>query len=183
MSSWRREPDHRKHRGLVLELGAYSPSDTKHDFRDFRLEKDYPYLTLKDFEEKGFSAYFAQEKRKSEENDAFHQWKDHYRVGHPTFESKKRLMGTRPLELSPEAGGRQWNRKWQRFPLVDAVTGLRLRRQFYRNISADVLSKLFDESLTQLVWIRHERWRDVDDHQQSLFDSGRPLSFFDAAST
>jgi hypothetical protein len=36
--------------GLTLELGAYSPSDSKHTFRDFHLEHNYLYQEEKDLE-------------------------------------------------------------------------------------------------------------------------------------
>ena len=40
----------RRQQGLTLELGASSLSDSKHTFRDFHLEHNYPYQEEKDFD-------------------------------------------------------------------------------------------------------------------------------------
>ncbi|KAL1858867.1 hypothetical protein VTK73DRAFT_7783 [Phialemonium thermophilum] len=167
MSRWKRS-DCRRDRELVLEIGAYSPSDSKHDFRDFRLEKHYPFLFQEDLEG-GFSTYRQQEERESEQNDAFHGWFYRMRMAQPAFASKKRLMGTKPLELGREDKTRRWPRRWQRFPPVEIVTDLLFRRHFYRAVSVDVCSKLLNESLTRLAWFRHERWHDIEELHQLQF--------------
>lgn len=77
-------------------------------------------------------------------------------------------MGTSPLEFN--FGNITGDS--QRFPKVEIVTGLLIRRQYYRSFSADTLSKLFRESLMSLIWFRHERWHDVDPHRQSKFEEG-----------
>lgn len=57
----------RRQKGVVLELGALSPSDTKHTFQDFRLESVYPYQMAKDFHDDG-EAY----KQRAAERIGFH---------------------------------------------------------------------------------------------------------------
>ena len=42
--------------GITFKLGAFSPSDSKHAFKDFRLEQSYPYQPNKDLDPK-FDAY------------------------------------------------------------------------------------------------------------------------------
>ncbi|PHH84096.1 hypothetical protein CDD83_2477 [Cordyceps sp. RAO-2017] len=49
LSSWNRPRLGPKPK-LVLDLGAYSPSDSQHSFRDFRLQDGYPYRTEADLD-------------------------------------------------------------------------------------------------------------------------------------
>jgi hypothetical protein len=67
----------RRKKGLILELGAYSPSDCKHTFRDFLLEPNYPYQEPQDFDDRG-EAYKQRAERLELEslNDPFHGWVD-----------------------------------------------------------------------------------------------------------
>jgi hypothetical protein len=164
ISQWKRSNYYQGHE-LLLELGAYSPSDSNHVFRDFRLQEDYPYLVQEDIEKK-YDAYKLKEGRDTELNDLFHGWTNGRRQGKPTFESKKRVMGTSPREFN----FRDITGDSHRFPKVEIVTSLLIRRQYYRSFSADTLSKLFRESLTSLLWFRHEPWHDVDPEHQ--FEEG-----------
>jgi hypothetical protein len=50
----------------------------------------------------------------------------------------------------------------QAFPKIEIVTGLLIRRQFYRKIAAKSLGKLLREAFTCLQWFRHEAWHDVN---------------------
>ncbi len=164
LAQWKRSR-HAPSREFVLELGAHSSSDLEHDSRDFRLEEAYPYLGRGDTDGQ-MSAYRLREDGRSKENDLMRGWLGPLRCrrhGLRVFESKKRLM---------EHDRRQSPRTGQRFPQVDIVTGLLLRRQYYRSISVDVLSKLFKESLTRFVWFRHERWQHVDLQHQSQSEQG-----------
>lgn len=62
------------------------------------------------------------------------------------------------------------------FPRVEIITGLRIRRQFYRKIAAKSLDKLLRETFTCLKWFCHEAWHDVDPQQQLCFEKGMPGS-------
>ena len=150
---------------LTLELGAYSPSETQHTFRDFHLEPDYPYQEKKDLETH-FEAYKLQAKRLglANLNDPYHGWVNGQRTS-ISLEAKQRIIGTLTLKLNhsnfPE-----------NFPKVEIVTGLFIRRQFYRKIAAKSLCKLLCEAFTCVRWFRHEGWHGVDQVRQSRFDYG-----------
>jgi len=85
-------------------------------------------------------------------------------------------MGTLTINLDlPE-----FSAFFQTFSKVEIVTGLLIRRQFYRKIAVGSLSKLLHETFTCLQWFRHEGWHDVNPQQQSCFEKGmlksNPLS-------
>jgi len=158
----------RRQQGLTLELGAYSPSDSKHTFRDFHLEHNYPYQEEKDLETH-LEAYRLRADRLGlgSLNDPYHGWVDGYRDG-VSLESKQRIMGTLTINLNlPE-----FSAFFQTFPKVEIVTGLLIRRQFYRKIAVSSLGKLLRETFTCLRWFRHEGWHDVNPQQQSCFEKG-----------
>jgi hypothetical protein len=161
----------RRKKGLILELGAYSLSDCKHTFRDFHLEADYPYQEPRDFDDDG-EAYKQRAKRLELEslNDPFHGWVDGKRDVNSviSLKAKQRIIGT----LIMKAKLREFAPFDATFPKVEVVTGLLIRRQFYRKISAYSLGKLLHESFTSLEWFRHEGWHDVDTQQQSVFEKG-----------
>ncbi|POR32569.1 Uncharacterized protein TPAR_07226 [Tolypocladium paradoxum] len=156
----------RGRRGLNLQLGVYSPSDSKHVFKDFRLEDDYPYLTTADLED-DFAAYTLRRTRGPEPDDPFHGWVNG-RQAAPSLASKRRLLGTRPLTLdfSDFVGGHR------PFPKAKIVTGLLIRRHYYRNIDPSVFAKLFTESFPCLEKIRHEWWHEVDPELRVQFELG-----------
>ncbi|KAB5533402.1 hypothetical protein GE09DRAFT_360297 [Coniochaeta sp. 2T2.1] len=45
-----------KEGGITLELGVYSPSDSRYGIRDFHLEEDYPYHEISDLDD-NYQAY------------------------------------------------------------------------------------------------------------------------------
>jgi hypothetical protein len=168
LSKWTGVAGSRRQQGLTLELGAYSPSDTKHAFRDFHLEQDYPYQERKDLET-NFEAYKlrADELGLDSLNDTYHGWID----GHQdnlSLEAKQRIMGT----LTIKSNLPEFSAFSQAFPKVEIVTGLLIRRQFYRKIAAKSLGKLLREAFTCLQWFCHEAWHDVNPQQQSRLEKG-----------
>ena len=168
LSKWTGVAGSRRQQGLTLELGAYSPSDSKHAFRDFHLEQDYPYQERKDLET-NFEAYKlrADELGLDSLNDPYHGWID----GHQdnlSLEAKQRIMGT----LTIKSNLPEFSAFSQAFPKVEIVTGLLIRRQFYRKIAAKSLPKLLRETFTCLRWFRHEAWHDVNPQQQSRLEKG-----------
>lgn len=119
-------PNHdRQQGGLTLELGAYSPSDSKHTFRDFHLEPDYPYQEEIDIDRK-WDAYKLRNETLGLDNlnDPYHGWIDG-RQDSITLGSKLRLMGT--LNINLKLPG---YRRFKKFPKVKIVTTLLIRRQF-----------------------------------------------------
>lgn len=130
-------------RGITLELGAYSPSDSKYHFVNL-LGQTQPYR---------------------DENEV--NWRESPRQeGWPltwyTFDRTRtgiylmeRVMG--PLDIRrglPDLSGFT-----ERIPEVGVVTGLLIRRQFPRRILTGPLFQLIRESFTGLQWFRHEVWR------------------------
>ena|SRR6266566_3636845 len=128
--------------GLTLELGAYSPSDSKHTFRNFRLEQDYPYQEKNDLETHG-EAYKSRTNRLglNSLNDPYHGWVDG-RQDYVNLGSKLRIIGT----LSFNFNHPRFSPLFRELLKVDIVTGLLIRRQFYRKIAVISLGKLLRET-------------------------------------
>jgi hypothetical protein len=100
-------------------------------------------------------------------NDPYHGWID----GHQdnlSLEAKQRIMGT----LTIKSNLPEFSAFSQAFPKAEIVTGLLIRRQFYRKIAAKSLGKLLREAFTCLQWFRHEAWHDVNPQQQSRLEKG-----------
>ncbi|TVY56604.1 hypothetical protein LCER1_G001741 [Lachnellula cervina] len=162
----------RSMKGLELELGAYSPSDCRHTFRDFHLEPNYPYQETQEVQTHLDEAYHQRIEQLGSFNDQFHGWVEGRRDSESVIclEAKQRLMGT--LEI-------KWGRtKFGKFasfiplPEVEVITCLLIRRQFYRKISGYSIGKLLGQSFTNLMEFRREGWFDVDAQQQLEFDEG-----------
>lgn len=159
-----------RYRGLTLELGAVSPSDSKHTFRDFRLDENYPYQNGRDVQEH-YDAYKSRTRGLHETNtlhDPYHGWVDGHRSD-VSMGSKFRLMGNFSNRANYPVLSKFSAGTPRRTPRVDIVTGLLLRRQFYREIASPILARLLSESFPCIRWLRHERWHHVDQSQQSKF--------------
>lgn len=164
LSKWTRSVQSR----LTLELGAYSLSDSKHTFRDFHLEQGYPYQEAKDLE-LHWEAYRlrADQLKLDSINDLYHGWVDGHQ-NNVSIGSQERIMGTLTTNLDlPE-----FSTFSQTFPKVEIITGLLIRRQFYRKIAINSLSKLLREAFICLQWFRHEGWYNINLHQQVSFERG-----------
>ena len=168
LSKWTGFAGSHRQQGLTLELGAYSPSDSKHAFRDFHLEHNYAYQEKKDLETNCEAYKLRADKLGLDSlNDPFHWWVNGHRDD-ISLESKQRIMGT--LTIKPNLP--KFYALSQVFPKVDIVTSLLIRRQFYRKIAANSLGKLLRETFTCLRWFRHEVWQDVNPQEQSRFEKG-----------
>lgn len=173
LSTWtisvRGSRQNRCQQGLTLELGVFSPSDSKHAFRDFRLEQDYPYQEEKDLEPK-WEAYHerADELRLDNLYEPSRTWNDNFH-SYVSFAVAQRVMSTVKIDLdTPNLSAIP-----KTFPRVEIITGLLIRRQFYRKIAASSLSKLICESLPCIGWFRHEGWHNVDPVEQKRFERGK----------
>lgn len=158
--------------GLTLELGAYSPGDCKHTFRDFHLEENYPYQECNEIEPQD-DAYKLRIDRLGLDtlNDPYHGWVNGHQEG-LSLGSKQRIMGTLTIDDDlPKFSIYPYT-----FPKVEIVTVLRMRRQFYRRIAAKSLDRLLREAFTCLQSFYHETWHDVDPQQQLCFEKGMPKS-------
>ncbi|ROV96612.1 hypothetical protein VPNG_09011 [Cytospora leucostoma] len=152
------------HRGLTLELCVFSPSDTKHRFKDFRLEDTYPYVSSEDLPPAldGYADYEANRAARDDRlRDKEHRWLNGKHSGRPTLGSRKRILGTSPLtfDFSEFTTRRGWTERV--LPKAPIITGFLIRRQYYRIVSAQAIHKLMTQSLTNLQSWRWERWLDV----------------------
>jgi hypothetical protein len=82
------------------------------------------------------------------------------------LEAKQRIMGT--LTINPNHSAS--SAFFQKFPEVKIVTGLLIRREFYRKLAVSSLGNLLRETFTCLQWLRHEAWHGVDPQEQSWFE-------------
>lgn len=147
-----------------MELGVYSPSDCKHTFRDFHLEKNYPYQEFSDIERR-VDAYKLRIDRLGLDtlNDLYHGWVNGLSLG-----SKQRVMGTSTIKDDPPG----LSIYPYTFPKVEIVTGLVTRLQFYQKIVAKSLGKLLRETFTCLQPFCHEAWHDVESTTATLLWKG-----------
>jgi hypothetical protein len=173
LSKWPGSSGSRRQHGLTLELGACSPSDSKHTFRDFHLEHNYPYQEEKDLETQ-FKAYKLRADALGLDslNDPHHGWMNGHWEG-VSLEAKQRIMGTLTINSNLPA----FSAFSQKFPKVDIVTGLLIRRQFCRKIAASSLGMLLSEAFTCLQWFRHEAWHDVNPQEQLCFEKSTLKSY------
>jgi hypothetical protein len=149
-----------------LELGACSPSDSKHTFRDFHLEHNYPYQEEKDLETNFEACRLRADMLGLDRlNDPHHGWVNGHWEG-ASLEAKQRIMGT--LTINPNHSAS--SAFFQKFPEVKIVTGLLIRREFYRKLAVSSLGNLLRETFTRLQWLRHEAWHGVDPQEQSWFE-------------
>lgn len=163
------------HRGLAFELCVFSLSDTKHRFKDFRLEHAYPCVSSDDLPP-GQDGYAAYEANRAARDDRFrdkeHRWLNGKHSGRPTPGSRKRLLGTEPLtfDFSEFALRRGWTERV--LPKVPIITEFLIRRQYYRIVSTPAVQKLMKQSLTNLQSWRWERWLDVAPYHYQGFRRG-----------
>lgn len=168
LSKWPGFARSRRGYGLTLELGAYSPGDCKHTFRDIHLEENYPYQEFNDGEP-GCDEYKLRINRLGLDtlNDPYHGWVNGLQEG-LSLGSKQRVMGT----LTVDDNLSNLSIYPCTFPKVESINRLLIRRQFYRKIAAKSLDKLLRESFTCLRSVTYESWHDVDPEQQLCFENG-----------
>ncbi len=107
-------------------------------------------------------AYLASLSRRTTRSQYCAGWA-HAQQGEPSLAARRRLLGT-VGHLAPR---RHW-----KFAPVEAVDELRIRRRFYRILSAKILSLLLQESFTQIRNFTHEKWYAADDASQVEFEKG-----------
>ncbi|KAK7747328.1 hypothetical protein SLS53_001581 [Cytospora paraplurivora] len=146
----------------MVSHGKYC--DTKHRFKDFRLEGTYPYVSSEDLPP-GQDGYADYEANRAARDDRFrdkeHRWLNGKHSGRPTLGSMKRLLGTSPLtfDFSEFTLRRGWTERV--LPKAPIITEFLIRRQYYRIVSTPAILKLMTQSLTNLQSWRWERWLDV----------------------
>ena len=131
---------------MELELGAYSPSDSKHVFRDFHFEHNYPYQDEKDLGTHGDTSKLQADKLELDSlNDPYHGWVNGRR-DEASLEAKQRIMGTLTINRNLS----ELYAVFQAFPRVGIVTSLLIRRQFNCKAATDFLRELLRETFTCL---------------------------------
>ncbi|KAI1499094.1 hypothetical protein F5X99DRAFT_411416 [Biscogniauxia marginata] len=120
---------------LVLELNAYSPSDSKHWFKNHHFGLDHDDGDL-----------VQQREATPRWHDQIHGWVNGQQVEAPPGEAVLQLFSVLCVTLS------------KYLPEVRAVTGLVIRRQLRRQISSAALRLLW-ERLPRLESIVYEPWR------------------------
>ncbi|KAM5356659.1 hypothetical protein ACJ41O_003305 [Fusarium nematophilum] len=165
LSSWTTtETSNGDRQDLTLELGAYSPSDWKHTFRDFRLQPDYPYREERDLEEDwGSYKRWVEASGIDRLDDSDHRWFGGSR-GDPWMGAKKRVMNT--LIIKPNGPG--FSTPGRNLPKAHVVSGLVLRRAFYRRLSVPALKKVL-RALPRLSVFRYEGWHHLVGRKQVSF--------------
>ncbi|KAH6706408.1 hypothetical protein BKA61DRAFT_679588 [Leptodontidium sp. MPI-SDFR-AT-0119] len=145
--------------GLTLERRACFASDSEHTFRDFRLKPSYPIQSSRDID-KNYTSYCLHAETLESLEDPTHGWVG----GHPADfahipeGAKERVTGKLTLKFDlPEFALQK-----RKLPSVKIITGLLIRRQFYRQISARSLGKPLSEACSTLEWLRYEKWDDIN---------------------
>ncbi|KAG9250460.1 uncharacterized protein F5Z01DRAFT_366981 [Emericellopsis atlantica] len=144
--------------GICLEIGARSPSDAQHGFREYRFEKS---SQMQGPQSKQLYKKHLQKVRDA--SDACPSWNLVRRGAHAPYGAKRRVLSTL---LSPAAGnypiffGSDNNvpQKWYRFPRVEVISTLQVRRHGYRRIAFAFLRELASGNMPNLRTVRYERW-------------------------
>ncbi|KAH8819763.1 hypothetical protein F5884DRAFT_849067 [Xylogone sp. PMI_703] len=181
LSTWDKSSDlHRE--GLALELSAYSPSDSKHFFRDVRFDHDPYHEPSEDF------IIIPNSKSKERKfNDRWHLWRQGHRTPISRVEEDclergiSRLQGCGFYFKRPPYGipndDRPPHSASDYLPKVEVVTSFHFRRQYYRYIHPDGLIQLF-ESLIGLQHIIYEPPKALCDSKryQFVFECWLPVT-------
>ncbi|KAM7209730.1 hypothetical protein V8F20_000133 [Naviculisporaceae sp. PSN 640] len=159
LATWPRPQD--LEHGLTLELSAFSPSDSKHAFKYFRLEQSYPYLNFRELDPK-LTAYKTHLKANRSLHDPAHGWtKGHQEP--PDQGSKLRIQGS--LRFLPELVEPSLRTRWE-YLRVQAVVWLMVRRQFHRKIPTELLADLLHRVCPSLEGFHHGSWLDMTDNSR-----------------
>jgi hypothetical protein len=164
-----RTPKRMRLEGLTLEISAYSPSDCKHGFRDFRLQDDYPIWFDCDKYTDQMRDWPAERQRASQMkleryHDPGHGWENGRQTA-VSLGARKRI--TQRLRL---CGGDGAKTTPPRLPKVRVVTAFTIRRQSYRAIDTPTLKKLLT-AFPNLRTFTHEPWHNVTPEGQQRFES------------
>ena len=157
--------------GITLELAVFSPSDSQHAHKDFRLEQNYPYHETRDID-RTFDAYKLRRAETESSSDHVNSPDHSWVHADPQKElgAKVRLLGLLQYYLKDSLVS-------QGFPTVKVVTGLLIRRQFYRKIPAQCVSTLLYEVCPCIEWFRHEGWHYVHPKLQSTYQNRKSTRY------
>jgi hypothetical protein len=159
---------------LTLDLGVYSPSDGEHAFREMRFTKGFPHIPGY-FIPKGLAAdYKCHEGLLLESSDTCPGWA-HSRLGEASTQARKRLLSTvgHPKSVYARKIIKLCITEFGELPMVEALTGLEIRRHYFRHISLLMLRMMLEKSLINIHRFRHEKWRGIDEDHRLALETGK----------
>ncbi|KAL2757226.1 hypothetical protein ACRALDRAFT_1067871 [Sodiomyces alcalophilus JCM 7366] len=171
ISRWKRHEGN----GIELDIGAYSPSDGRHGFRDCRFSEGYRYGASQDVYEHHAAAL---RRAMADQDDPCPGWSRMCDGEHllPPLASKKRLLATLGCTESPHfrevfttCCKRNGPRRLKGFCPAPIVRSLVIRRHYYRHISPPVLGHFIGQALPNLQSFRHEAWIHPGRHTVARF--------------
>ncbi|EFQ34223.1 F-box domain-containing protein [Colletotrichum graminicola] len=166
MSAW---PKREHNSGITLDLGAYSPSDGRHGFRDYRFSDQYQYGAPYTSHEQHADVLWRAQEAVENQKSTCPGWtrNNNVKCSSPSLPSQKRLLATlgdfRRQHFSKvfTEGHRDTppHPILKGIPSAPAITSLVLPRHYYRPISLLVIGCLIRQGFPSLQSFRRETWR------------------------
>lgn len=144
--------------GIRLDIGAYSPSDGQHGFRDARISSGYTCGAGRKVYERHHIS-----KATLEDTVTCPGWQRALEGKQALMPAKRRLLATLGNLAAPHFDNLSSNNRTQ-FAAAPLVRQLIIQRHYYRHISKDFLVEIFRQALPNLVVFRSETWVHPDDH-------------------
>lgn len=160
-------------RGLTLEIGAFSPGDSRHALNSCAMNPRYPYQTVADL--RSATKPSITDYHLAHETHYSRCWHSHLEEGN-LVEMLQKIQGT-PLQL--------WDRGLRGYPQqpppvlpkTPIVRQLLLRRRFRRSIDIATLSLLFRECFIAVHVFRYERWVSFEPEEEQEFRQGTKIAW------
>ncbi|KAK3380923.1 hypothetical protein B0H63DRAFT_545151 [Podospora didyma] len=160
--------------GLSLEVSAFSPSNYRHGFRDFRLQDDYPIwfnFEACDDEDMDWVAdrERAERMKLEKHHDPDHGW-DNGTQSPVSLGARKRINKNLSLQWDDDDGEEEdqvagledsSTRRRRQLPKVTAITDFTVRRQSYRSVDSASLRKIL-VAFPNLRYSIHEPWYNIN---------------------
>ncbi|KAH7358866.1 hypothetical protein B0T11DRAFT_330612 [Plectosphaerella cucumerina] len=144
------------HPGITLDLGAFSPSDGEHSFRECRFSRDYRYGAAQHVYKHHSQEVLAQKRTQAVlSSSGCPGWKRVCDLTNPSRSegSERRTYATIGDRCNcPDC----WSFYVLQFEPVPIISALVLRRHYHRHISPVYLAELIHKSLPKLQSFRHE---------------------------
>ncbi|KAH7347737.1 hypothetical protein B0T11DRAFT_144028 [Plectosphaerella cucumerina] len=170
MSTWTR-PQLRLKKGIALEIGAYSPSDGQHGFRDCRLFKQFPHLATPEMHN---SSLLEGQAAASDDADSCPEWLRAQDGKEPLIGSKRRLLAT----LGPPAVPLWSSRAATDFSACPIFDSLSIQHHCYRHISPVLVQRIL-KALPRVNFFRGDTWVHPDDSTRSAYHEDLAFIFND----
>jgi uncharacterized protein DUF6546 len=145
--------------GVHLDIGAYSPSDGQHGFRDARFSREYTHGAGQEVYERHHMA-----KTIPDDSDTCPAWQRAREGRQPRMGAKRRLLAT-----LGDRTAHLFNNCQILFAATPIIRTLDIRRHYYRHISENFLCQILRQALPNLVSFRSETWVHPEDHTQGQF--------------